>query len=97
MIARTSCLIASISAKEFYELLKTEPAVAEVVLKDLVRNVRSLTKRVYEFSTLAVNNRIHAELLRLATLAPREGKCARLDRAPPMLKSQAASALTVRQ
>jgi CRP-like cAMP-binding protein len=47
-----------------------------------VRNVRSLTKRVYEFSTLAVNNRIHAELLRLASLAPREGKGARLAPAP---------------
>jgi CRP/FNR family transcriptional regulator, cyclic AMP receptor protein len=80
--ARTGCLIASMSAKEFCKLLKAEPAVAEAVLKDLVRNVRSLTKRVYEFSTLAVNNRIHAELLRLASLAPREGKGARLAPAP---------------
>ena len=80
--ARTSCLIASMSAKEFRKLLRAEPAVAEAVLKDLVRNVRSLTKRVYEFSTLAVNNRIHAELLRLASLAPREGKGARLAPAP---------------
>ncbi len=80
--ARTSCLIASMSAKEFRKLLRAEPAVAEAVLKDLVRNVRSLTKRVYEFSTLAVNNRIHAELLRLASLASREGKGARLAPAP---------------
>ena len=80
--ARTSCLIASMSAKEFRKLLRTEPVVAEAVLKGLVRNVRSLTKRVYEFSTLAVNNRIHAELLRLASLAPREGKGARLSPAP---------------
>lgn len=34
-------------------------------------------RRVYEFSTLTVKNRIHAELLRLATLAPRDGKRAR--------------------
>ena len=47
-----------------------------------MRNVRSLTKRVYEFSTLAVNNRIQAELLRLASLAPREGKGARVNPAP---------------
>ena len=80
--ARTSCLIASMSAKAFRKLLRTEPAVAEAVLKGLVRNVRALTKRVYEFSTLAVNNRIHAELLRLASLAPREGKGARLNPAP---------------
>ena len=77
--ARTSCLIASMSAKAFRTLLRTEPAVAEAVLKGLVRNVRALTKRVYEFSTLAVN---HAELLRLASLAPREGKGARLNPAP---------------
>jgi CRP/FNR family cyclic AMP-dependent transcriptional regulator len=80
--ARSSCLIASMSAKEFRKLLKTEPVVAEAVLKGLVRNVRSLTKRVYEFSTLAVNNRIQAELLRLASIAPREGKGARLQPAP---------------
>src|SRR6476661_2111001 len=75
--ARTTCLIASMSANAFRKLLRTEPAVAEAV-----RNVRALTKRVYEFSTLAVNNRIHAELLRLASLAPREGKGARLNPAP---------------
>jgi CRP/FNR family cyclic AMP-dependent transcriptional regulator len=80
--ARTSCLIASMSATAFRKLLLSEPAVAEALIKSLVRNVRTLTKRVYEFSTLAVNNRIQAELLRLASLAPRKGKSARLDPAP---------------
>jgi CRP/FNR family transcriptional regulator, cyclic AMP receptor protein len=36
------------------------------MLKRLVANIRRLTARVFEFSTLAVRNRIHAELLRLA-------------------------------
>lgn len=80
--ARTSCLLASMPAKEFRKLLKSEPVVAQAVIMALVRNVRTLTKRVYEFSTLAVNNRIQAELLRLASLAPREGKGSRLDPAP---------------
>ena len=40
------------------------------------------TTRVYEFSTLAVKNRIQAELLRLATLGPREGKGARISLLP---------------
>ena len=80
--AHSSCLIASMPGKEFRKLLETEPLVARAVLKGLVRNVRSLTKRVYEFSTLAVNNRIQAELLRLASLVPREGKGARLEPAP---------------
>jgi len=80
--ARTSCLIASMSASAFRKLLQSEPAVAHALIKGLVRNVRTLTKRVYEFSTLAVNNRIQAELLRLASLGLREGKSARLDPAP---------------
>jgi CRP/FNR family transcriptional regulator, cyclic AMP receptor protein len=80
--ARSSCLIASMPANEFRKLLETEPVVALAVLKGLVRNVRSLTQRIYEFSTLAVNNRIQAELLRLASLAPKEGKGACLKPAP---------------
>jgi CRP-like cAMP-binding protein len=80
--ARSDCLIASMSGKEFRKLLETQPVVAHAVLKGLVRNARGLTKRVYEFSTLAVNNRIQAELLRLASLAPREGKGARIEPAP---------------
>jgi CRP/FNR family cyclic AMP-dependent transcriptional regulator len=80
--ARSSCLIASMPANEFRKLLEAEPTVTHAVLKGLVRNVRSLTQRVYEFSTLAVNNRIQAELLRLASLAPKQGKSARLKPAP---------------
>jgi CRP/FNR family cyclic AMP-dependent transcriptional regulator len=80
--ARSTCLVASMSGKEFRKLLETQPVVAWAVLKGLVRNARGLTKRIYEFSTLAVNNRIQAELLRLASLAPREGKGARIQPAP---------------
>jgi CRP-like cAMP-binding protein len=36
------------------------------MLLRLVANIRALTGRVFEFSTIAVRNRIHAELLRLA-------------------------------
>jgi CRP/FNR family transcriptional regulator, cyclic AMP receptor protein len=44
--------------------------------------IRALTTRVYEFSTLAVNNRIQAELLRLANLAPQGSNAARIAPAP---------------
>ena len=80
--ARSRCLIASMSGASFRKLLLNEPHVAQALIKNLVRNVRALTKRVYEFSTLAVNNRIQAELLRLANLAPRQGKSARLNLVP---------------
>lgn len=80
--ARTSCLIASMSGASFRELLKSEPRLAQALLPRLVKTIRALTTRVYEFSTLAVNNRIQAELLRLASLGPRQGKCARIVPAP---------------
>jgi CRP/FNR family transcriptional regulator, cyclic AMP receptor protein len=80
--ARTSCLIASMPAAAFLALLQTQPAVTLAVLTQLVRKTRTVTRRVYEFSTLHVNNRVQAEVLRLASLAPREGKSARLVPAP---------------
>lgn len=80
--ARSTCLIASLPAEHFRELLRSEPGVAQALLPRLVRRIRALTTRVYEFSTLAVKNRIQAELLRLATLAPRNGKRARIAPAP---------------
>lgn len=64
--AHAECLVASMPAAAFRELLSTQPAVAQALLRKLVANIRTLTMRVYEFSTLAVNNRIQAELLRLA-------------------------------
>ena len=89
VVAKTECQIASMSAKAFRQLLLAQPAVAQALIKELVSNVRTLTKRVYEFSTLAVNNRIQAELLRLASLAPREGKSVRL--VPPPTHAEIAS------
>jgi CRP-like cAMP-binding protein len=89
VVAKTDCLIASMSAREFRKLVESEPAVGRELIKELVRNVRTLTKRVYEFSTLAVNNRIQAELLRLASLAPRQGKTVRL--VPPPTHADIAS------
>ena len=76
--AQTSSLVASMSAGTFLSLLRTEPAVTLAVLTQLVRRTRTVTRRVYEVSTLHVNTRIQAELLRLASLAPREGKSARI-------------------
>jgi CRP-like cAMP-binding protein len=84
--ARTNCLIASMPGSTFRDLLETEPRVATALLPRLTRTIRALTTRVYEFSTLAVNNRIQAELLRLASLGPKDGKCARIVPAPTHLE-----------
>lgn len=80
--ARTNCLVASIPAAVFRELLETEPKLAKKLFEHFVSEIRELTTRVYEFSTLAVRHRIHAEILRLANLSKRHGKTASLTPAP---------------
>jgi len=80
--ARTNCLIASISGSAFRELVATEPGLAQALLPVLVSTIRALNTRVFEFSTLAVNNRIQAELLRLAAVGSRQGNSARIVPAP---------------
>ena len=80
--ARTQCLVASMSSGTFCNLLQSEPTVSMNLLRQMVTKIRSLTTRVYEVSVLAVSNRIQAELLRLAKLAPRSGRSAHIDPAP---------------
>jgi len=80
--AKTKCAVASLSGPAFRELLQQEPAVVLALLRQFVAKIRTLTTRVYEFSALAVGNRIQAELLRLAKMSPQEGKSARIS-APP--------------
>ena len=66
VVANRDSLIASMSANVFWEVLADHPIVAATILKQLTKQIRDLTERVFEFSTLAVRNRIQAELLRLA-------------------------------
>ena len=80
--ARKLCHVASMPAVVFQELLHQEPAVMHALLRQFVAKIRTLTTRVYEFSALAVGNRIQAELLRLAKLAPQDGKSALIGAAP---------------
>ena len=80
--ARTRCLIAAMSCVAFRKLLHDEPTVSQALLAKFVTKIRSLTARVYEFSTLAVNNRIQAELLRLVNSAPKLGKSGRIEPLP---------------
>ena len=80
--ARTSCLVVSMPAGAFRELLEAEPKVTKTLLEHFVREIRELTTRVFEFSTLAVRYRIQAEVLRLAQLSACKGTIARIVPAP---------------
>ena len=82
VLALDSVLVASLSPEQFRELVAAETLVRERVLQRLAGLVRLLSERVIELSTLGVQNRIHAELLRLARLGGGTGKQARIDPAP---------------
>lgn len=58
--------VASMSSWDFRNAILDEPDVAMALLRHLTAESRRLAARVLEFSTLAVRNRIQAELLRLA-------------------------------
>jgi CRP-like cAMP-binding protein len=66
----------------FWRLLREQPDVAERALRSLASLVRRLSERVIDLSTLGVQNRIHADLLRRAQLAGVSGNTARIDPAP---------------
>lgn len=66
VVAVAESVLATMPAAAFWDAIREHSQVAEAVLKRLAGGVRNLTERVLEFSTLAVRNRIHAELLRLA-------------------------------
>lgn len=81
-VALENVLVASLSPPAFRELMREAPAVAERELLRLTGLIRGLSERVIELSTLGVQNRIHAELLRLAREAGVQNNRARLDPAP---------------
>ncbi len=82
VIALSDTVLASISAKAFRRILDDHPDVATRMMQHLAGLVRGLLDRVFEFSVLAVRNRIHAELLRLARDQGSEGDTAVITPAP---------------
>ena len=84
MEAIETSTVASLAAVQFEELLLREPRVAVATLKHVAAEVRRLSERVVEFSTLVVQNRIQAELLRLAADAAKDRAGALLSPAPSL-------------
>jgi CRP-like cAMP-binding protein len=65
--ATQASLIASMSPELFWEMLRVHPEVNAAVLRRLTRKARSLSRQLYEFSTLNARERLQLELLRLAS------------------------------
>ncbi len=82
VFALTDAFIGSLSSTTFLAIIERHPTIALAALRMLTSQVRHLTDRVFEFSTLAVNNRIDAELQRLAVAAGVHDNVAEITLAP---------------
>jgi CRP/FNR family transcriptional regulator, cyclic AMP receptor protein len=82
VVAIDDTLLAAVNPAAFQRLLREHPEVCKRVMLRLVATLRDLTERVFDFSTLGVQNRVHAELLRLARQAGVKANAARIDPAP---------------
>ena len=80
--ATTPALVAQLRGAAFRDLVASEPTVAVALLRQTIAYVRELSARVHEFSSLAVTNRIHAELLRLGRRCENDDGTAVIDPAP---------------
>jgi CRP/FNR family cyclic AMP-dependent transcriptional regulator len=82
VVALQDTLVAAMSPAVFRALLHQHQPVCDRMLLRLVSTVRELTERVFDLSTLGVQNRVHAEVLRLARAAGVSANLARIDPAP---------------
>ena len=96
VVALSDGLAASLGAADFRALLRDEPLVNERFMRYLVQLVRLLSESVIELSTLGVQNRIHAEILRLAQADAGSGS-ARLISPSPKHADIAARVSTTRE
>jgi CRP/FNR family transcriptional regulator, cyclic AMP receptor protein len=76
------CMAAIMPQRAFRQALSDHPAFMLAVITHLTKQVRALTARVVEFSTLAVRNRVQAEILRRAGDVPAKAKEATISPAP---------------
>lgn len=95
VITQEESVVLNMGSAAFQDVLRGHPDVAFAVLRGLTELVRHLSDRVVEFSTLGVNNRIHAELLRLAREYPRDGD--RVEITHPPTHADMASRISTRR
>lgn len=82
VITLADSVVAVLERADFLALLRESPELSLRLMQRLALMVRELTERVIDLSTLGVQNRLHAELLRMARSAGVQGNRARIEPAP---------------
>lgn len=84
VVAIEDCALASFGRETFLRLVDSQPAVARSLLTHFVRLIRRYSHLVYELSAIGVEERVRAELLRLAYEHLSGEDSARFDPAPTL-------------
>ncbi len=82
VIALSDTTITIVPPQDLFEILQKYPAVCIEFLQQLSQTVRELCDRVFEYSTLGVNRRIHVWLLRTCEKNLDLDGIARIDNPP---------------
>jgi len=82
VMALKDCLIAAMPQDQFLLLLEKHPSIALKLMKMLTGIIRTSTNRIMDLSTLAANNRVHADLLRMARSQKESGNVAHISPIP---------------
>lgn len=81
VVASEKLVVGRLPTSAFHELIETNSRFTWALLRHLVAQSRDLTRRVFEFSTMLVRDRLIHELLRLAG-SEEDGERAELRPAP---------------
>lgn len=73
VMALEDTVVAALTPEHFLRVIQAHPESTLFILQSLSRIVRRSTERIMDLSTLGANNRVHAELLRLAREAAAKG------------------------
>ncbi len=82
VVALQPTMVAAMGAQLFMDTVCRNPQCAEQLLKHLAGMVRRATDRIMDLSTLGANNRVHAEVLRLARPSLQDDNTAKIKPIP---------------
>ncbi len=82
VIAVTDTTVAMMKPETFRQVLIEHPSVALALMRRLTQMVRVSVERIMDLSTLGANNRVYAELLRLAKPTMKDDGTGRIEPVP---------------
>jgi len=82
VIAVEDSVLASLSQEPFKDLLLIYPEIALKLLVEMAQIIRTSTDRIMDLSTIGANNRVHAEILRLAQEDMLDDNTAKIEPVP---------------